>query len=443
MNARICRPLPAISIVALASIIAVNPLHAAPIVAPEFAGSYSITTLNNVVDADFRNAGLTILPSDTNKLLIVGESAQAASKVHIVGLNRDPQNHITGFTGPATQLAAADKLTSGLAFGPGGILFATSTSSKLYQFRPGSSAPDKTVDLAALGVAAEVGTVAFVPGGFPAGGLAKVLSYSTGQWYNLSLEPDGTGLWNVLAAVPDVVTTPLFPGGIAYVPIGSPLFTVPSVLMNQYIAGEVAVFDVDANGNANPATRRLFADDHVGSIGSTIDPVTGDLLISQFTGGVAQVFLVRGFVVPVVVTTTTTTTLPTTTTTTLPGCSTSGPVSEPAGLTCAIAGMQITLGPLPQPECDGPGRCNCKNRDALGKMTADLSAAVASTSTKPCKKKLKIVRKTADVLFRQVGQQAKRNCLAAGARRDMLIADVTAVRERARGVQKGTYCTAR
>jgi hypothetical protein len=248
------------------------------------------------------------------------------------------------------------------------------------------------------------------------------------------------------------------PEGFVYVPLGSPGFTVPMMLVSEYQGDVVSAFEIDANGDPKPATRAVFVEALDGAEGAAIDPLTGDFLFSTFGGG-NQVWAVRGFATPDSTSTTTTTTSSTTmatassttmtttssttTTTTLAACNAGLPLADLAGLECAIAAMQTTLGQPPLPECTGTGRCTCKSRDALTKMAATLATAQAAPTPKKCKRKLADVRRMADVLRRHVNQQAKRNCLAAGERRETLVAEAAAIRERARAVQKSGYCTAR
>src|SRR5262249_25050521 len=138
-----------------------------------------------------------------------------------------------------------------------------------------------------------VGSLGFVPPGFPGAGQLKVASYSTGGWYDVPLTPNASGTFD--AGTATLRTTVIAgPEGIAYVPLGSPQFPNPAVLVSEYSYGDIAVFDVNANGDPVIATRRPFITGLLGAEGATIDPVTGDFLFSTF-GGQARVIAVRGF----------------------------------------------------------------------------------------------------------------------------------------------------
>lgn len=80
--------------------------------------------------------------------------------------------------------AAAQYLDSGLAYGPGGVLFANDyVYNTIYEFKPGSATPDLTVDLTALGYPRDLfGSLQFVPPGFPGAGHLKVADFKTGKF---------------------------------------------------------------------------------------------------------------------------------------------------------------------------------------------------------------------------------------------------------------------
>jgi hypothetical protein len=69
------------------------------------------------------------------------------------------------------------------------------------------------------------------------------------------------------------------------------------MIVSEYSAGQVSIFDLDANGDPIIASRRLFITQLTGAEGANIDPVTGDFLFSTFGGG-NQIVVVRGFAVP-------------------------------------------------------------------------------------------------------------------------------------------------
>lgn len=265
--------------------------------APPYNADYSITNLGSVAGVATPYGGITFLAGNNNELLIGGNANNAGGAIYEVGVTRGVGGHITGFSGAATLFSTAPNIDGGLVYGPGGVLFFTEYSNNaLGEIKPGSSSPDKTVNLTAAGVAVSVGSVNFVPGGFPGAGEFKIASYSGGGFYNATLTADGSGTYDVSG-----VTATTNPGGgpegFVYVPTGSPLFATPSLLLAQYGAGKVVACQLDADGNPIAATCADFVTGLTGAEGSVVDPVTGDFLFSTFGGG-NHVDVVTGFAAP-------------------------------------------------------------------------------------------------------------------------------------------------
>jgi hypothetical protein len=121
----------------------------------------------------------------------------------------------------------------------------------------------------------------------------KASSWSGGQWYDLTLSPDGSGTYDITSASL-VLTLPGGPEGFVFVSGANPDFGVDSLLIDEYSAGNVAVYDLDANGDPILATRRDFITGLSGAEGAAIDPLTGDFLFSTFGGG-NKIVVVQGF----------------------------------------------------------------------------------------------------------------------------------------------------
>lgn len=265
------------------------------VIDPFFASTYSFADLGSVPEVPANYGGLTLLPSDPNTLIIGGAANSADGKLYSVGVTRDIDGHITGFSGAATVYAEAPYNDGGVVFGPGGVLFASRWPvNELGQYRPGSTAPDKVINLADLGVAGSHSALNFVPAGYPGAGRMKLVSYGGGQFYDANFTPDGTGLFDI-TMVTQTASIPGGPEGFAYVPTGSPLFTSPTMILSEYASGNVVVYDMNSNGDPVEASRRVFMSGLSGAEGAFIDPLTGDFMFSTFGGG-NRVIVVRGFV---------------------------------------------------------------------------------------------------------------------------------------------------
>lgn len=298
----------------------------AQVIQPPFDLDYSFVDLGDPPAVPSPLGGITFAAGDSNTLLIGGAANSLSGKIYAIGVTRDAGGHITGFAGDAVFYANAagpgGGIDGGLAFGPGGVLFFTTFSDNhLGQLKPGSTTPDSLIALSSLSptpIASSVGTLAFVPPGFPGAGRFKIAQYSgTGNWYDVTLAPNAGGTYDI-TGVTLVRAIGFGPEGIIYVPGGNPQIAADSVIVSEYGGGSVSVYDADANGDPVVATRRVFMSGLSGAEGAVIDPLTGDFLFSTFGGG-SRVLVVRGFLVP----STTSTTLQSTTTSSSSSSSTS------------------------------------------------------------------------------------------------------------------------
>jgi hypothetical protein len=293
------RPLLGLTAV-LAALGAIAPAaFGAAAIAPPYNSDYSIATIGPPPGVPTNLGGLTVLAGTTNKLLIGGHANAGDSALYEIGVTRDVNGHINGFSGSATQYSPSPFIDGGLAYGPGGVLFfAGWPANHVGEIKPGSSSVDKDIDMGALGEAGSVAALNFVPAGLPEAGHLKLVSYSGGQWYDSTVTPDGSGTYNItgLTNIPGS-TMPGGPEGFIYVPTGSPQFPNETLMLSEYQAGKVQVFSVDSNSDPVPASAKDFITGLTNVEGANTDPVTGDFLFSSF-GSDNSVYVVRGFAAP-------------------------------------------------------------------------------------------------------------------------------------------------
>ncbi len=276
--------------------------------APEFLSAYSLDVLGAAPGVAINYGGLVLKAGDSNTLLLGGAANTPNGTVQQVSLVRtvlNGRNRITGFTPGSTSstLSTAPNIDGGLLYAPNGVLMFTGFNNNTFgQIKPGSTTPDKIIDLNALGIGSSVGTLTFIPSGFGANsGKLLIASYSSSNYYTADLVADGLGTYNLANVSASLVNLGGGPEGIIYVPAGSPGFAAASVIISEYSAGRVSAYEVNALGIPVLATRRDFVTGLTGAEGATIDATTGDLLFSTF-GGSNRVVAVRGFAtVPVVV----------------------------------------------------------------------------------------------------------------------------------------------
>src|SRR5689334_11132336 len=124
----------------------------AQVIAPAFAGNYSLTDLGAAPGVPAPYGGLTLKAGDPNTLLLGGNADAPTGAIYQIGVTRGTGNHITGFSGSATLFSTAPNIDGGLAYGPNNVLFYTAYPiNRLGQIKPGSTAPDKLIDLTPLG----------------------------------------------------------------------------------------------------------------------------------------------------------------------------------------------------------------------------------------------------------------------------------------------------
>jgi hypothetical protein len=275
-------------------------LLAAPSLAPAqlieapFNANYVFTSLGSVPGVPAPYGGLTLLAGDANTLLIGGAANSNSAAIYAIQLQRDACGQISGFVGEATLFANSPNIDGGLCYGPDGVIFASRyPNNGVHQFLPGATNPSRTIDFNPFGIASSTGAINVVPSGFPGAGRFKIVMWPGGQFYDATLSPDGAGTFNVSSPVETALVAG-GPEGFTFVPAGSPNFAVPSMIVAEYSAASIGVYDIDSQGNPVPESRRTFMTGFGGAEGAYIDPGTGDFLFGTFGGG-NQVIVVRGF----------------------------------------------------------------------------------------------------------------------------------------------------
>ncbi len=266
-------------------------------ISPAFSGDYTALDLGSVPGVPGPLGGVTFKAGDPNTLLIGGLANNAGGGIYQIGVVRDGNDHITGFSGSATLFSSAANIDGGLAYAPNGVLlYTTYSNNTIGQIKPGSSAPDLITDLSPLGISSSVGTLAFVPAGFPGAGQLKVASYNTGEFYSVAYTLNGSGTYDLTLPVLEE-TIPFGPEGILYVSDANPVFSVPSVLISEYSANRISAYDIDGNGDPIAGSRQDFITGLSGAEGAVMDPLTGDFFFSTFGSG-DRLIQVQGFAAP-------------------------------------------------------------------------------------------------------------------------------------------------
>ncbi len=274
-------------------------------IGPDFAADYTVSSLGSVPNLPPLYGGLTFKLGDPNTILIGGNANTASGLFYEVPVVRGADNHITGFSGSATPFGSVGEYNDGgVTYGPGNVLFTAQWPvNNLGQTKPGATDEDRVDNLGGLGIGgSSISAIGFVPNGFDGAGGMKIVSWASGNWYDVLYTADGSGTFNLDSAIqidldpsaPGVQSLPGGPEGFVFIDDSNPGFLVNSLLVSDYSSGTVSAYDLDAAGNPLVSTRRAFITELTGAEGAVIDPLTGDFLFSTFGGG-NQVVVVQGF----------------------------------------------------------------------------------------------------------------------------------------------------
>ena len=281
-----------------------------PTIAPYVSSHYSLVDLGSVPQLPPAYGGLTFMPGDPSTLLIGASAATPDAGIYAVKVLRDSGNTITGFGAVSFLAKAPGKLGSGgldagLTYSPkGDVLFYTAyPDNSIGQIKPGSSGPNKQIDLDVFGVPASAGSLAFVPEGFAGAGRLKFTSYTANLFYDTTIIPDGSGTYDIAAPFKSVQLEGGL-DGFVYVKGTNPGFSGDSILIQEYDTNKVAAYAIDENGDAIASTRQEFitglgyqSPTAAASMGATKDPMTGNVLFSAFfeniSSGISKIFQVK------------------------------------------------------------------------------------------------------------------------------------------------------
>lgn len=253
---------------------------------PYCGSGYTIAELGSVPTLPVSSyGGVVVEREDPDRLLLATSAITSQGAIYSIGVVRDGERHITGFSGVPVKVASVPYIDGGLTYGPEGVLFTAAwPTQQLIQIEPGSSAPSKVLALGPLGVS-DVG-LNFVPRGFPGACSLKFVNHFNSRWWSSTITPDGSGTYAVTAGQ-EKESLYAFgqPEHLLYVPEGSSAFPDRStVLVTEYGAGNIAAYTVDANGDPIPSTRRIVVSGFNAPEAMAVDPLTGDLLVTNLDG---------------------------------------------------------------------------------------------------------------------------------------------------------------
>jgi hypothetical protein len=268
------------------------------VLAPPYDSRYTCLDLGPVPGVTTpKYGGLSLSAERCSSTLIIGVDANAAAaKLYAVEVTRDLLGHVNGFAADATVMIDAPYHDGGVAFGPGGVLFITRWPvNEIQQTKPGSAGVDKVISLDPFLIPRSASSLNFVPANLPGGGALKLVTFGGGDWFTLLLMPDGLGTYDIVGAKKERTLTG-GPEGFVYVAAGSPLIDANSVLVSEWSARRISLYETDQSGNPKLDTSHDFITGLSGAEGAYRDPTTGDFFFSTWGHASGdRVIVVRGF----------------------------------------------------------------------------------------------------------------------------------------------------
>ena len=108
-----------------AALLLLTPLASGQTIQPPYDAVYTLSNLGSVASLPTPYGGLAFLPGNPNVLVIGGAANVATGALYSIGVVRNAQSHITGFTGTAALFSEGQFNDGGVVFGPSNVLFYT------------------------------------------------------------------------------------------------------------------------------------------------------------------------------------------------------------------------------------------------------------------------------------------------------------------------------
>ena len=273
--------------------------------APPFDTLYKVYDLGTVPGVPNPLGGTVISATNPNVMLVAGGSETADGAIYSIGVKRDPCGHIVGWNGTATRVYNTPYVDANLIYMSNDLLLYTEWPQyTLSQIETTATMPAVRTDLRTFGmppIDSSPGGLGRVPANLAPAGELRLVTWPGGGWYHASATPNGALL--DITGITQTATLPNQPGGFAYVPAGSPGFTKQSLIVAEWRAStddRVTVYEVDDVGDPVVSTRREFFQMFPRPWGAYFEPVTGDYFFLSWGTGNDRVFVVQGFVPPVI-----------------------------------------------------------------------------------------------------------------------------------------------
>ncbi len=219
------------------------------------------------------------------QLIVAGGSNSPAGALYSIPVTRDPTSQRILGLGQPVYLAPAPSNDGGLAERNGTWFYSQHPANSVGQWN-GATGYSSPLPIQT----ASTGGLTFVPAGSPNAGTLLVSSFGSSGIWSVNTSSAGSGFLNMGTATL-YAAVPAGNEGIAFIPSGP---RAGDLLIANYSQGTISVLDVNpqtglpVGGTANPSIS-LLVPQWIGAEGVTVDPVTGDLWLTQYGDGLLQI----------------------------------------------------------------------------------------------------------------------------------------------------------
>jgi hypothetical protein len=246
----------------------------------------------NVPNVGPANLGGVTFNASGSQLLMVGNATSIAATAYAYNTTRDPgTSRVTGLT-PAGGYAPTPAADGGLDLYGGIVFWATYPTYQIGQYNPMTGT---TLMTALPTIFQTTGGVVVIPPGYPTAGKLLVSSFSSGDIYAIPLTPAGNGFYNLGTATLWANMPVSGSEGMRFATSG-PL--AGRLLVANYAYGRLDAVAIDpatgfpVGGPSTPSVTNVIPV-LSGLQGVGVDPITGDVFLSSYSGGV--LYRVDGF----------------------------------------------------------------------------------------------------------------------------------------------------
>jgi hypothetical protein len=251
--------------------------------------------------------GMQVDKTDPNLFYIIDNSESEDTQIVKVRVLRDECGHVTGWDGDATTYAVVPYADANLLHAPNDTFLFTEWPENhisqlmavdpialiLRTYMMGDKPSEPDLGDSSNGTAG----LAWVPLGYATSGQLRTMTWG-GDFYGVPFTTDEQTGALTIGEADYLVSLPNGPGGMTYIPIGSPVLDTRKLGVLEYSADKVVFYATDSDGTPDVEERIVMLDGADGAWGGGFtDPISGDMYWSAW-GGDEQIHVISGFALP-------------------------------------------------------------------------------------------------------------------------------------------------